>query len=57
VTGKPFSGGNPLPAMIAKIKESSNFEQRKSDIEKFNQVSMSRLECYVCDKITKIIKW
>ena len=38
VTGKQFSGTNPLPVMIEKLKATSNYDQRKADIEKFNQV-------------------
>ena len=38
MTGKQFSGTNPLPVMIEKLKATSNYDQRKADIEKFNQV-------------------
>ena len=41
VTGKQFSGTNPLPVMIEKLKATSNYDQRKADIEKFNQVNFS----------------
>jgi xanthine dehydrogenase molybdopterin-binding subunit B len=40
VTGKVFSGENPLPIMIQKLKESSNYDQRRADIEKFNKVHL-----------------
>lgn len=40
MNGKQFAGGNPLPVMIAKLKETSNFDQRQAAIETFNQVRL-----------------
>ena len=40
VNGKQFAGGNPLPVMIAKLKETSNFDQMQAAIETFNQVRL-----------------
>ncbi len=39
MTGKLFSGENPLLVMIQKLKDSSNYDQRKADIETFNNVN------------------
>jgi len=40
VTGKVFEQQNPLPTMIEKIKKSSNYDERKKNVEEFNNVSM-----------------
>jgi len=39
VTGIVFEQQNPLPMMVEKIKKSSNFDERKKNVEEFNNVS------------------
>ena len=39
MVGEPFKGENPLPNLMRDLAVSSNFEQRKIDIEQFNKTN------------------
>lgn len=39
LAGHPFHGKNPLPGMITDLRKSANFEERKANVDSFNQAN------------------
>ena len=39
LVGEPFKGNNPLPNLMKELAASSNYEERKRNIEEFNKAN------------------